>query len=128
MFRIKSTLVLAIMLLLALASSAMALDIPTLRQNMWVWSSLESVLHDSHGSGHGIPPVVPPAEAQDEIEKARAIISKIVASIDNAKDMAEARAVAAEFVSMSDHEEEVGKSLHKLLDMQEKYLKAHSGK
>ncbi|MBU1105247.1 MAG: hypothetical protein KKB51_01165 [Candidatus Riflebacteria bacterium] len=122
MFR-KSIIVFAVVMMVALTSSAMALDVPTLRQNMWMWSSLEAVLSESMGSSY--PPVVSPEECHREIEKARMIICKIVSEISTEKDMTEARTVADEFVSMFDHEKEVGITLHKLLDMQEKYIKAH---
>lgn len=128
MFRNKISIVFAILLFVAFSTAAMALDTLTLRQNMWKWSSLEAVLSESlsFNFGHHYTPVVSPEEAYNEIENARMEISRIVAGIDNSKDMAEARTVADEFKSMSGHEEEVGKTLHKLLDMQEKYLKVHS--
>ena len=121
----KSMIVFAVVMMVALTSSAMALDVLTLRQNMWVWSSLEAVLSESLSFNFGHTPVVSPDECYREIEKARMIISKIVAEISTEKDMGEARAVADEFVNMLDHEKEVGETLHKLLDMQEKYIKAH---
>ncbi|PKL44378.1 MAG: hypothetical protein CVV41_07005 [Candidatus Riflebacteria bacterium HGW-Riflebacteria-1] len=125
MFRTKSLLVFAVVMMVALTSSVMALDTVTLRQNMWMWSQCEAVLAESLHFNFGHTPVISPEECYNEIEKARMIISKIVAEIASEKDMLEARAVADEFASMLDKEEEVGKTLHKLLDMQAKYIKAH---
>lgn len=128
MFRSTKLVVFAVVFLLALASSAFALDTVTLRQQMWTWSSLEAVISESTHMGGEFgptPPVVDIKEAWQCIEDARARICKIVADIRTAEEMAEARKVADEFVSMLDKEEEVGRSLHRLLDMQEKYLKVH---
>ncbi|HNX74425.1 MAG TPA: hypothetical protein PLM07_16165 [Candidatus Rifleibacterium sp.] len=126
MFRTKKVVVFAVVFLLAIASSAFALNVAELRQQMWTWSSLESVLHDAtHSGGYGSSPVVSPQEADKCIAEAREKISKMVADIKTAEELAQARAVAAEFISMDDFEEEVGVSLNKLLDRQEKFLKAH---
>lgn len=126
MFRTKKVLVFAVVCLISMASAAFALNLVELRQQMWTWSSLEAVLHDAtHMGGYGSSPVVSPQEADKCIGEARAKISKMVADIATSKEMLQARAVADEFVGMQDFEAEVGKSLHKLLDMQEKYLKAH---
>ncbi|KAF1082850.1 MAG: hypothetical protein GQF41_0617 [Candidatus Rifleibacterium amylolyticum] len=125
MFRTKSLLVFAVVMMLTLASSLMALDTVTLRQNMWMWSQCQAVLNESLHFNFGHTPVISPEECYNEIEKARGIICKIVADITTEKDMREARAVADEFKNMMDCEEEVGLALHKLLDMQEKYIKAH---
>ncbi len=122
MFRTKNVLVFAVVLLLAVASSAFALDVKELRQQMWTWSSLEAVLNESTHMGGS---VISPVEAENCINEARAKISKMVADIKTAEELAQGREVANEFVSMHDHEEEVGIALNKLLDMQEKYLKAH---
>ena len=103
----------------------MALDTVTLRQNMWMWSQCQAVLNESLHFNFGHTPVISPDECYNEIEKARGIICRIVAEITSEKDMREARAVADEFKNMMDCEEEVGLALHKLLDMQEKYIKAH---
>jgi hypothetical protein len=130
MLRNKSARVFAVIFMLAIASSVMALDILTLRQNMWKWSSLEAVINESlsFNFGHHYTPVVPIDEAYIEIEAARTEICKIVAGIDNSKDMEEAREVADEFQKMLGHEAEVGNALDKLLDMQEKYIKVHSNR
>ena len=126
MFRTKKVVVFAVVFLLAIASSAFALNVADLRQQMWTWSSLEAVLHEAtHSGGYGSSPVVSPQEADKCIAEAREKISKMVADIKTAEEMAQARAVAAEFVSMDGFEEEVGVSLNKLLDRQEKFLKAH---
>ncbi len=121
--------VFAVILLVFISNSVFAIDEVNLRQNMWKWSSLEAVISESlsFNFGHHYTPVVSIEEAYQEIENARMEVSKIVAGIETAKDMAEARAVAEEFKSMYGHEAEVGKTLHKLLDMQEKYLKIHTG-
>lgn len=124
-FRTKSLLVFAVVVMVTLTSSVMALDTVTLRQNMWMWSQCEAVLNESLHFNFGHTPVISPDECYEEIEKARGIICKIVADITTEKDMREARAVADEFKNMMDCEEEVGLALHKLLDMQEKYIKAH---
>ncbi|PKL47996.1 MAG: hypothetical protein CVV42_10965 [Candidatus Riflebacteria bacterium HGW-Riflebacteria-2] len=125
MFRTKSLLVFAVVLMVTLTSSVMALDTVTLRQNMWMWSQCQAVLNESLHFNFGHTPVISPDECYNEIEKARGIICRIVAEITSEKDMREARAVADEFKNMMDCEEEVGLALHKLLDMQEKYIKAH---
>lgn len=127
---IKHLKVFAVMLLVFVSCSVFALDTVTLRQNMWKWSSLEAVIDESlhFNFGHQYTPVVSLDEAYIEIENARMEISKIVAGIDTAKEMLEARTVADEFKNMYGHEAEVGKTLHKLLDMQEKYIKVHSSK
>jgi len=118
MFRTKSLVVFAVVLLLAVASSAFALNVPELRQQMWTWSTLEAVIHESS-------PVISPTEAENCIAEARAKISKMVAEIKTPEEMAKGREVASEFISMNDYEEEVGHALNRMLDMQEKYLKAH---
>ncbi|MDD3148742.1 MAG: hypothetical protein PHD82_15715 [Candidatus Riflebacteria bacterium] len=130
MFRTKKMMVFAVVCLLAMASAAFALNVAELRQQMWTWSSLEAVLHEAthmHGGpdGLGAMPVLSPQEADKCIAEARNKISKMVADIKTAEEMTKARAVATEFVDMQGFEEEVGRSLHKLLDLQEKYLKAH---
>ncbi len=124
-FRTKSLLVFAVVMMVALTSSVMALDTITLRQNMWMWSQCQAVLDEALHFNFGHTPVISPNECYEEIEKARTIICKIVADITTEKDMQEARAVADEFKNMMGCEEEVGLALHKLLDMQEKYIKAH---
>lgn len=118
MFRTKNLVVFAVVFLLAVASSAFAINVPELRQQMWTWSTLEAVLHESS-------PVISPTEAYNCIEEARAKISKMVAEIKTLEEMAKAREVAKEFINMQDYEEEVGHALNKMLDKQEKYLKAH---
>ncbi len=122
MFRTKKLVVFAVVFLLAMASSAFALNVAELRQQMWTWSSLEAVLHESNHMGGS---VISPVEAENCINEARNKICKMVSDIKTAEEMAKAREVAQEFISMYDHEEEVGLALNKLLDMQEKYLQAH---
>jgi len=114
--------VFAVVFLLAMASSAFALNVAELRQQMWTWSSLEAVLQESNHMGGSI---ISPVEAENCINEARNKICKMVSDIKTAEEMAKAREVAQEFISMYDHEEEVGLALNKLLDMQEKYLQAH---
>lgn len=125
MFRSTKLVVLAVVLLLTMASSAFALDKVTLNQQMWTWSSLEAVLSESSHYNGSNPPVIDPKEAEQCIEDAKAKISKIVADIATVEELAEARTIANDFVNMMDKEEEVGIALNKMLDMQEKYLKAH---
>ncbi len=122
MFRTKKVVVFAVVCLLAMASAAFALNVAELRQQMWTWSSLEAVLHETQTSGGG---VISPVEAENCIAEAYAKISKMVSEIRTADEMTKARAAADEFVGMDGYEEEVGRSLHKMLDNQEKYLKAH---
>lgn len=125
MFRTKKAVVFAVVFLLAIASSAFALNVQQLRQEMWTWSSLEAVLHEAtHLGGFGAP-VVGPQEADKCIAEARAKICKMVSEIETSEEMLKARAVADEFVDMHDFEEEVGRSLHKLLDMHEKFINSH---
>ena len=123
MFKSIKLAVFAAALLLVVASSAFALDMKDLNQQMWTWSQLEAVLQESSHSNY--PPVVEPQEAYRCIEEAKAKIVKIVAAIATADELSEARKKAAEFVSMGDFEKEVGIALNKLLDKQEKYLNAH---
>ena len=124
MFRSTKSVVFVVVLLLTVASSAFALDVKALNQQMWTWSQLESVLQSaSHGGSY--PPVVEPQEAMRCIEEAKAKICKMVADIATAEELSQAREKANEFVSMGDYEEEVGIALNKLLDRQEKYLNAH---
>ncbi|MDN5279546.1 MAG: hypothetical protein PWR01_3511 [Clostridiales bacterium] len=127
MFKLKTVAVFALIAILFTAGSVFALDTLTLRQNMWKWASLEAVLSESlhFNFGHHYTPVLSPEEAYNEIELVRSDISKTVASIDNDKDMMQAREVADYFQNMHGHEAEVGKTLHKLLDMQEKYISIH---
>lgn len=125
MFKSTKLVVLAVVLLLAVASSAFALDKVALNQQMWTWSSLEAVLSESSHNYGGHPPVIDPKEAELGIEEAKAKICKMVSGIETKEELLEARKIANEFVSMQDKEEEVGLALNKLLDAQEKYLKAH---
>ena len=122
MFRTKKMVVFAVVFLLAMASSAFALNVADLRQQMWTWSSLEAVLQESNHMGGS---VISPVEAENCIYEAVNKITKMVSNIKTADEMAKARAVAAEFINMGDHEEEVGLSFNKMLDKQENFLKAH---
>jgi len=121
-FRTKKLVVFAVVFLLAIASSAFALDVAELRQQMWTWSSLEAVLQESNHMGGS---VISPVEAENCIIEAVNKITKMVSEIKTADEMAKARATANEFINMDGHEEEVGLSLSKMLDKQEKFLKAH---
>ena len=122
MFRTKKMVVFAVVFLLAMASSAFALNVADLRQQMWTWSSLEAVLQESNHMGGS---VISPVEAENCIYEAVNKITKMVSDIKTADEMAKARAVANEFINMDGHEEEVGLSLSKMLDKHEKFLKAH---
>ncbi len=122
MFRTKKLVVFAVVFLLAIASSAFALDVAELRQQMWTWSSLEAVLQESSQMGGS---VISPVEAENCIIEAVNKITKMVSEIKTTEDMTKARTVADEFIKMDGHEEEVGLSLSKMLDKQEKFLKAH---
>jgi len=121
-FRTKKLVVFAVVFLLAMASSAFALNVAELRQQMWTWSSLEAVLQESNHMGGS---VISPVEAENCIYEAVNKITKMVSDIKTADEMAKARAVADEFINMGDHEEEVGLSFNKMLDKQENFLKAH---
>jgi hypothetical protein len=124
----KKFFIVAVIFVMALSSSLLAIDTLTLRQNLWKWASLEAVINESlhFNFGHHYTPVVSIDEAYREIEAVRMDVSRSVAAIETVEEMRLAREVADEFKNMFGHEAEVGKTLHKLLDMQEKYLKAHN--
>lgn len=112
--------------LLLCSTAAFAANIAEMRQQMWTWSQLEAVVFEAtHTCNPDYMPVVDLKEAYELIDQAQKSISKNIASITTANELAQARALAREFIEMGDKEEEVGIAVNRLLDQQEKFLQAH---
>jgi len=114
--------VVALSLLMLCAVSAFAGTVKDLSKHMWTWAVMEELLDEA---AHGGMPPISPVEAENTLLAAQAEIKTIVAGIKTADEMATARTLADDFVKMQGVHEIVGRSLHRLLDQQGKFLGAH---
>lgn len=93
-----------------------------LRQEMWVWASLEEELNAAQS---GWVPVVPPVDAENAIDLAIKNINTYISLINNEKHLNQAEKLAEDFIKIEGTNEIVGKYVKRLLEVKKAFLIAN---
>lgn len=93
-----------------------------LRQEMWVWASLEEELNAAQS---GWVPVVPPIDAENAIDLAIKNINTYISLINNEKHLNQAEKLAEDFIKIEGTNEIVGKYVKRLLEVKKAFLIAN---
>lgn len=93
-----------------------------LRQEMWVWASLEEELNAAQS---GWVPVVPPVDAENAIDLAIKNINTYISLINNEKHLNQAEKLAEDFIKIEGTNEIVGKYVKRLLKVKKAFLIAN---
>ncbi|MDD3001283.1 MAG: hypothetical protein PHF29_05980 [Candidatus Riflebacteria bacterium] len=93
-----------------------------LRQEMWVWASLEEELNAAQS---GWVPVVPPVDAENAINLAVKNINTYISLINNKKHLNEAEKLAEDFIKIDGTNKIVGEYVKKLLEVRKAFLIAN---
>ncbi len=93
-----------------------------LRQEMWVWASLEEELNAAQS---GWVPVVPPVDAENAIDLAVKNINSYISLINNEKHLSQAEKLAEDFIKIEGTNEIVGKYVKRLLEVKKAFLIAN---
>jgi len=93
-----------------------------LRQEMWVWASLEEELNAAQS---GWVPVVPPVDAENAIDLAVKNINTYISLINNEKHLNQAEKLAEDFIKIEGTNEIVGKYVKRLLEVKKAFLIAN---
>jgi len=93
-----------------------------LRQEMWVWASLEEELNAAQS---GWVPIVPPVDAENAINLAIKNINTYISLINNEKDLKQAEKLAEDFIKIEGTNEIVGKYVKKILEVKKAFLIAN---
>lgn len=111
-----------VVFLMVFAVSAFAGSVKDLSKHLWTWAVMEELMDEA---AHGGMPPIGPVEAENTLIQAQAEVKAIVAGITTEEEMLTARKLADEFVKMGEHNEMVGRALHRLLDQHGKFLRVH---